>query len=125
VTARKELWRKFDAEIARVTAKKPAPAFIQEVVKGLWSVQVLCIDDRRYGRYYRLFNDPPYVPVSYYGWPGDHRGWMRFESKESARDFYRFATRRISMEQYQNLPHTESSDVRIDLDDDGNFVEER
>ena len=124
---RKEKWKKFDEHVARWNSRTDlAPAFVQEIVNGLWAVQVLCHPSApAFGLVHRLFLDPPsptlFEPF-YNGWPGDHRGWMRFESKVAARDFYRFASRRISFEEFQKLDHTPSSNVRVDLDLDGNFA---
>ena len=87
--------------------KRP-PAFVQEIVPGLWSVQELVT--------------PPSGEPYYIGWPGDHRGWMRFESKEAARDFYKFATGKMSSEEFKKLPRAPYSGATIDLDDNGDFV---
>lgn len=122
---RADRWKKFYDD-AETRSRKHAPAFIQEVVVGLWSIQTLTYPRvPQHGWLYRLFNDPPsatdFEPF-YNGWPGDHRGWMRFESKESARDFYKFATDRMSWEDYQNAPAPPLSNVRINMDEHGDFV---
>lgn len=124
---RAEKWQRHDEEVGQW--RKLAPAFIQEIVTGLWSVQTLCRPPAAiYSNIYRRFMDPPAFPIGkphYDGWPGDHRGWLRFESKEAARDFYKFATKLITFEEYQKLPHSPLSFVRIDLDDNGDFVERK
>src|SRR3990167_221735 len=123
---RREQWHKFDNAVARWKAWKPAPAFVQEIVTGLWCVQSLVQPQiLEYGWLYRLVFSPPphgdYEPF-YNRWPGDHRGWLSFESKESARDFYRFSTGLISFKEYQSLPHAPWSGFQIDLDETGNFA---
>lgn len=126
---RKEKWRAFFVEIERLQYREAAPAFVQEITRDLWSVQKLI---RRsppaYGLMYQLFRDPPPAcnfEAYYNGWPGDRRGWMRFESKESARDFFKFAEGMMSYSEYCSLPRAPLSLVRIELDDDdrGSFVE--
>lgn len=125
LAARKARWQEFDAGVEWWRSRKLAPAFLQEIVDGLWCVQVL-VEPRSYGWLYRLFRDPPKGTFGrepfYNGWPGDHRGWMRFESKEAARDFYKFATGRISFEEYRERPHRPLSNVTIDLDESGDFA---
>lgn len=124
--SRAERWERFALDVARLNKSECPNAFIQEIVTGLWCVQVLRSRRiPRFGWLYRLLQDPPspfdFAPY-YDGWPGDHRGWMRFESKEAARDFYKFATGRISREEYDLLPHAPLSDVRINLDHNGDFI---
>ena len=123
---RRESWKKYDEQVAQDRNQKLPPAFIQEItVGGLWCVQVLCDRNENFGWLHRLLNDPPkHASERFYnGWPGDHRGWMRFQTKEEARDFYRFCTKKISYDEFRSLDRVDISAVRIDLDDDGNFIE--
>lgn len=131
---RKKKWSEFFARRAQWQARHfgrlaAAPAFVQEVVKGLWAVQELVTPPlREYGTIHRMLCDPPDIDQSepyYNGWPGDYRrGWMHFESKEAARDFYKFATRRITFEEFRKLPHAPPSNVRIAMDARGDFTEQ-
>ena len=123
---RQEKWKKYDEAVKNWQQREDAPAFVQEItVGGLWSVQKLWTPKQRdYSFWYRFFRNPP-PPVThepfYNGWPGDHRGWMRFQSAEEARDFYRFAEGIISFEEYQQVDTGEYSGKTIKLDDEGNF----
>lgn len=131
MSERSEKWAEFYKSVRDLRQRDHVPAFIQEItVGGLWSVQKLVIPkEPRYPFWYRLFNDPPsktpHEPF-YNGWPGDHRGWMRFQSAEEARDFYRLCEKFLSFDEFRALPerpHRPMSDVRIDLDEQGNFAE--
>lgn len=126
---RKEKWEAFHQEVERLQHPDAVPAFIQEITPGLWSVQKLM--RRRppiHGMIHQMFNDPPraqdFEPF-YNGWPGDHRGWMRFESKESARDFYKFCEGLISFDEYRAIPKPPLSYAQVDLDDRGDFVDQQ
>lgn len=126
---RADKWDRFD-EIRenRANASNP-PAFIQTVGDGLWAVQHLVKPSHvAYGPFTRICNDPPSPDPSepyYTGWPGDHRGWMRFASASDAREFYLFSTGRITMDEYtrMGLSKPKQPSFRYALDDAGDFVE--
>lgn len=127
MSERRAKWAEYDAYVAAWYARKLAPAFVQECeVGGLWSVQVLVHRKRHFGWWHRFFNDPPTDTNDepfYNGWPGDHRGWMRFQTKEEARDFYKVDTGRITFDQYRLLgPKRGLSGVTINLNDAGDFA---
>lgn len=85
-------WRRFDKNRELRSGHTLPPAFIQSTADGLWAVQNLCTPPLvTYGKFTRLCQDPPLCDPSepyYSGWPGDHRGWMRFASLVEARDYY-------------------------------------
>lgn len=125
--SRKELWGEYDANVKRVSEWDLSPAFMQQYYQdGLWQIQVLARPQiKAYSKIYRLFFNPPqeweYEPC-YHGWPGDRRGWMRFKTKEDARDFYKLATRKMRFEDYRKIPTPAFSGVRIDMDENGDFI---
>lgn len=122
---RPKTWDEFDAIVERW--KRYAPAFVQEVVKGLWCIQVLRRHDiPTFEQTWRARNNPPelgqFQPY-YNGYPGDHRGWERFESKEAARDFYKYNEKLITFKEFCALPHGIPSNVVINLDLKGDFID--
>lgn len=128
---RSELWKRYDAEVSRFAAIILPSAFVQEErLGGLWNVQVL----KRpivpmFGCVRRIFFDPPspdkYEPF-YNAWPMDHRGWMQFETKEDARDFYQFEMGNISSAEFSARNSAKNlapwSGKTIHLDNSGNFI---
>ena len=125
-----DAWKEYDESISHYRGREFAPAFAQEdFVGGLWSIQYLVhgLIDKQFDQKYRENNLPPtdWCPT-YAAWPGDQRGWMKFQTKEDARDFYKFATNRISMKQYDELNKKKNrkwSGKTIDMDENGDFIE--
>jgi hypothetical protein len=124
--SREERWAAFDAHYDKWQRRVMAPAFIQGVSEHSWCVQTLVEPEPpRRGWLYRLFNDPPALTLAepyYNGWPGDHRGWMRFPTKEAARDFYQLANGFISFDEYRSRPRERLTMEHFDLDERGDFA---
>lgn len=124
-------WRRFDKNRELRSGHTLPPAFIQSTADGLWAVQNLCTPPLvTYGKFTRLCQDPPLCDPSepyYSGWPGDHRGWMRFASLVEARDYYLFATQRITMAEYHERTTARAGprhpSRRYAIDDAGEFIE--
>lgn len=129
---RKAKWNAFDARYNEWIGRNLPPAFVCQTGAHTWRIQYLIRPTPpRRGWLYRALFDPPYIGNAepfYNGWPGDHRGWLSFETKECARDFYKLANRFIDFAAYRNLPDTcepfAGRGHQIDLDEQGNFASE-
>lgn len=128
MSERREKWAAFDAKIESFKARNLAPAFVQEGVKGgLWQIQQLYRPPiPSVSSIHRIFLDPPnpqaYEP-RYQPWPGGRRGWMCFETKEAARDFYKFDNDNMTLEDFCATDPRPWSGRIINLDENGELVE--
>lgn len=50
---------------------------------------------------------------------------MNFESKESARDFFKLRTGKITFEEYRKRPSGPYSGITIAMDENGEFTDEK
>jgi len=126
---RAQKWAEFD-RIIDISEAAP-PAMVQELtVGGLWCIQKLVRSTRSvFSDNYRSNNDPPRDTINhgeaYYDqWPGDHRGWMRFQTRDEAVTFYQFAEHFITFEEYCRRDKKENSQVSFALDETGNIIEQ-